>query len=144
MKSRGRNGPWLSGSSTQVDPTTVLLAAVTSLITSQIASKSVTASSEPSTPTRHHHRAFAPLSPIPAAGTEIHSCLSAFLDSQGIDLRGSEDVLSMLELTPDIIGDVPVLRLCSLLDVVEGRAMKFQSFSRDWSERLKYKKHEQK
>ncbi|KAG1732927.1 uncharacterized protein EDB91DRAFT_1057805 [Suillus paluster] len=138
MKSCGHNGPRLSSSSSP-DPTTALLAAVTSLITSQLASK---ATLEPSTPTHHCPRAQTPFSPIPATGTEIHLCLSAFLQSYDVDLMGSEDVLSSLELTPDIIGDMPVTCLCNLPCVVEGRAMKFQGFAREWSNWLKYKKHQ--
>ncbi|KAG1758075.1 hypothetical protein EDD22DRAFT_957266 [Suillus occidentalis] len=114
VKSRDRKGP-RSSSGSSPDPTTTLLAAVTCLITSQLTPK---ATLEPSTSTRHCHQAPGPISPVPATGTEIHSCLSAFLESHDVNLLDSEDVLSSLELTPDVIADVPVTRLCNLFNVV--------------------------
>jgi hypothetical protein len=58
----------------------------------------------------------------------------------GIDLMGCEDSLMVLELTPDIIPDVPVIRLCEVTGTVEGHIRKFQSYCKHWHARLVAKK----
>ncbi|KAF8835086.1 hypothetical protein BDN67DRAFT_992531 [Paxillus ammoniavirescens] len=142
MKPRGRTGPRSSASGSVPDPTTTLLAAVTSLIASQLAPKPPASSmvDPPSTPRHHQQEASLPVSPLPAPGSEIHTCLQDFLAQKSIDFCSAEDVLSQLELTPDIITDVPVSRLCEILSTVEGRALKFQAFSHEWNTRFQLKK----
>jgi hypothetical protein len=71
---------------------------------------------------------------------ELHSCIGDFLRSKGIDLIASEPALMELELTPDIVADVPVARLCEVMGTVEGRVRKFQVFCKEWNARLEDKK----
>jgi hypothetical protein len=123
--------------------TTMLLTAVTSLVASQLTTKHVTNPSLAllSTLSRCCHRDVSPpLSPTPVVGTEVDSCLQDFLAQKGIDLRDAKDVLTELDLTPDILSDVPVSRLCDLLGTVEGCALKLQAFFHVWSSRLELKK----
>lgn len=94
----------------------------------------------PSTPSRASRQTSAPLSPLPASGSELHACLSDFAENTGIDLTACEDPLMVLELTPDIIPEVSVVRLCEVTGVVEGRVMKLQSYCRDWNAHLLAKK----
>ncbi|KAG6370347.1 hypothetical protein JVT61DRAFT_12155 [Boletus reticuloceps] len=140
VKSCGRTGPCSSAAATP-DATTMLLTAVTSLMANQLVSKTP-AVDFLTTPKRHRAREVSlPCSPVPITGTELHSCLNDFFDQKGIDLRATEDLLTQLEFTPDIISDVLISRLCEVLMVVEGRGLKLQAFAREWSERLQLKKH---
>jgi hypothetical protein len=93
----------------------------------------------PSTPPRTIKIA-TPLSPTPDVDMELHSCIGDFLRSKGIDLIASEPALMELELTPDIVADVPVARLCEVMGTVEGRVRKFQVFCKEWNARLEDKK----
>ena len=45
-----------------------------------------------------------------------------------------------LELTPDIVADVPVARLCEVMGAVEGHVCKFQVFCKEWNAHLEDKK----
>jgi hypothetical protein len=81
-----------------------------------------------------------PLSPAPDTELELHACLGDFLRDKGIDLTGAETALMELELTPDIVTEVPVARLCEVMGAIEGRVRKFQVFCREWSARLEDKK----
>jgi hypothetical protein len=45
-----------------------------------------------------------------------------------------------LKLTPDIIPEVPVARLCEVTGAVEGRIRKFQAYCKVWNGRLDAKK----
>jgi len=63
-----------------------------------------------------------------------------FLRIKDIDLTACEAALATLDLTPDIIHEVPVPRLCEVTGAVEGQLWKFQSFCREWTERLDEKK----
>jgi hypothetical protein len=90
----------------------------------------------PSTQSRTSMDASVPLSPLPASGSELRACLSDFAESTGLDLTSCEDPLSVLELTPDIIPDVPATRLCEITGAVEGRIRKFQTYCKDWNARL--------
>jgi len=103
----------------------------------------VPAAAAPSTPPTTPSKAAAvmtPLSPAPDTGLELRVCLGDFLTSKGIDLTGTEAALMELELTPDIVSEVPVARLCEVMGAVEGRVRKFQIFCREWSARLEDKK----
>ncbi|KAG2130852.1 hypothetical protein DEU56DRAFT_814656 [Suillus clintonianus] len=144
-KPRGRCGP--RGASMSTDPMTILLASMIPLITNQlssvtrnIAATSASPSEPPSTPTRHSRDPSPPLSPAPAAGSEVQACLQNFLQAKGIDLLDAKQALTDFELTPDIIADIPVSRLCEVLGTVEGRARKYQIFAKEWSERLESKR----
>lgn len=46
----------------------------------------------------------------------------------------------VLELTPDIIPEVPVTRLFEVTGAVEGRIRKLQSYCKDWNAHLLAKK----
>lgn len=81
-----------------------------------------------------------PPSPIPKHDEELHSCLVDFLRLRRIDFLAFEDSLSKLDLTPDIIGDVPVERLCEITGAVEGKVRKLQRFCSDWIARLEEKR----
>lgn len=121
------------------------MAAVIPLITSQLAPKALPvtvdaqAVSVPTTPTRPR-QLLPPQSPSPLPGTELHTCLGDFLVSKGIDLAGAEPALAGLDLTPDIINEVPVARLCDILGTVEGRVRKFQLFCKEWVARVEDKR----
>ncbi|KDQ54005.1 hypothetical protein JAAARDRAFT_49588 [Jaapia argillacea MUCL 33604] len=64
-----------------------------------------------------------------------------FLKLKGIDLTNSETALMELELTLDIVADVPVAHLCKVMGAVEGCVQKFQVFCKEWNSRLEEKKH---
>lgn len=143
---RGRP-PTASGSvSTSNDLTALLMAAMIPLITSQLAPKVPSAPvdtasvSAPSTPKRIRPIPPPPQSPSPAPGTELHVCIADFLAAKNIDMGGAEMALMELELTPDIMNEVPVARLCDVLGAVEGRVRKFQLFCKEWVARVEDKK----
>lgn len=77
-----------------------------------------------------------PFSPIPGRNAEIRSCLTDFASVKGIDITGCEERLMALDLTPDIVPDVPVERLCSVTGALEGQLRKFQNFCKEWNARL--------
>lgn len=95
----------------------------------------------PSTPRRTHLGSL-PLSPLPARGSELQTCLSDFLEAYGIDLAAYEDTLMQRELTPDIIPDISVDHLCTITGAVEGRIRKFQAYCKVWNARLDAKRGE--
>lgn len=112
IQSRGNRDPQ-SLCESSPDPTTALLAVVTFLMTSQLSLK---ATLDPSTQTIYCHRAPTPFSTVPTTVTKVRSCLFTF---QSLMLN-SPEVHSSLEFTIYAIADVPFMRLCNLLDVVEG------------------------
>lgn len=152
---RGRTGPRPSSISAPApvggpsnDMTALLMAALIPFITNQLAPNTIAptvaamphiALTPPTTP-RKAVSLTAPLSPAPDTGLELHACLGDFLTSKGIDLTGTEAALMELELTPDIVSEVPVARLCEVMGAIEGRVRKFQVFCREWSARLEDKK----
>ncbi|KAG2131759.1 hypothetical protein DEU56DRAFT_914323 [Suillus clintonianus] len=144
VKPRGCTGPRSSLSSTgSQDATTMLLAAMIPLITERLAPPRVPEAVPlnlpvPSTPVRPCDAS--PFSPTPAAGTEIQTCLGDFLKAKGINILDSGSILFDLDLTPDIVGEVPVAHLSDVMDVVEGRVLKFQMFAREWNDRLQVKR----
>ncbi|EDR02051.1 uncharacterized protein LACBIDRAFT_332644 [Laccaria bicolor S238N-H82] len=85
-----------------------------------------------------------PLSPIPTANSELRSCLSDFAEAKGIDLTACEEALTALDLTPDIIPDVPVQRLCDITHATEGQILKLHVFCRGWNARLEEKKEKRR
>ena len=99
--------------------------------------------SNPVTPVRKA-RMSPPLSPIPTANSELRSCLSDFAEAKGIDLTACEEALATLDLTPDIIPDVPVQRLCDITHATEGQIFKFHVFCRGWNARLEEKKEKRR
>lgn len=144
-KPRGRHGPYgqaVSAPSSN-DATTLLMAAMLPLLTNLSQKRTHSVSSTP--PQRSRQRMEIPaLSPLPAAGSELHTCLCNFTEASGIDIMICEDTLMALELTPDVIPDVPVARLCELTDIVEGRIRKFQAYCKTWNARLDLKKAEKR
>ncbi|KIK42782.1 hypothetical protein CY34DRAFT_68804, partial [Suillus luteus UH-Slu-Lm8-n1] len=144
-KPRGRHGPYgqaVSAPSSN-DATTLLMAAMLPLLTNLSQKRTRSVSSTP--PRRSRQRMEIPaLSPLPAAGSELHTCLCDFAEASGIDIMICEDTLMALELTPDVIPDVPVARLCELTDIVEGRIRKFQAYCKTWNARLDLKKAEKR
>ena len=97
----------------------------------------------PVTPVRKAHMS-PPLSPIPMANSELRSCLSDFAEAKGIDLTACEEALATLDLTPDIIPDVPVQRLCDITHATEGQIFKFHVFCHGWNARLEEKKEKRR
>ena len=93
----------------------------------------------PTTPVRVRQEV-SMISPIPSTTSELHTCLTDFARIKGIDLLANEAALLELDLTPDIIPVVPIARLCEVIGAVEGQVWKFQSFCREWSDRLEDKK----
>jgi hypothetical protein len=71
---------------------------------------------------------------------ELHVCLGDFLKSKGINLLALLDALKELELTLDIVADVPIVRLCEVMGAVEGHVRKFQVFCKEWNARLEDKR----
>jgi hypothetical protein len=104
-----------------------------------LATASLHITTPPSTPSRTNC-AVSPLSPAPDVNMELHACLGDFLKSKGINLLASQDALKELELTPDIVADVPIARLCEVMGAVEGRVHKFQVFCKEWNARLEDKR----
>ena len=80
------------------------------------------------------------VSPLPDAGSELRSCLEDFARVKGIDLIQHEAVLARLDLTPDILPDVPITRLCELTGAVEGQLWKLQVYCKEWYTRLQKKR----
>ena len=81
-----------------------------------------------------------PQSPSPAAGTELSVCIGDFLKAKGVNLFMAEPALAALELTLEIINQVPVDRLCDVMGAIEGCVRKFQLFCKEWVECVKDKK----
>lgn len=141
-KPRGRTGPRSSSESNSAsDPTTVLLAAMLPIIANMSQQRTPGTATPPSTPTRPAAgKSLSPSSPIPVAGTELHACLVDFHRAKGIDLIGHEGSLAELDLTPDILSDIPVTRLGQITGAVEGKLYKLQAFCKEWSNRLEVKR----
>lgn len=142
VKPRGRVGPCTrSPPATPVSDATSLLTTMVPLLTNLV-QRTTAPQLPPTTPTKLHGSSkphSPPLSPVPPPGGEIHACLEDFFKTKGIDLRQAEDTLTNLDLTPDIIADLSISRLNEVLDTVEGRARKYQVFTKDWSGRLECK-----
>ncbi|KAJ7831762.1 hypothetical protein B0H14DRAFT_2365025 [Mycena olivaceomarginata] len=141
VKSRGRSGPHssqASSSSSSNDTNSLLMAALIPLIGGLSRKRSRSPS-----PKRTAAQVSPPLSPMPASGAELRSCLSDFAEMKGVDMMASEDALLALDLTPDIIPSVPVNRLSKLTGAVEGRVLKLQAFCTEWQARLDAKKNRQ-
>lgn len=82
----------------------------------------------------------APLSPVPAAGTELHQCLVDFLKQEGTDFTRHETVLAAKQYTPAIIPAASNARLAELTGAMEGTVLAFQLFCKEWNDRLGLKK----
>ncbi|CDO75078.1 hypothetical protein BN946_scf185010.g3 [Trametes cinnabarina] len=141
---RGRTG---GGSSTNGSATTtgdlaaLLMVAIIPLVTSQLAPKPAVPADVPMAEmTGSSSPVLASQDASPALGTELHACLRDFLARKGIDLLEAEPALAALELTPDIIHEVPALRLCDVIGAVEGRIRKFQLFCKDWTVEVEEKR----
>jgi hypothetical protein len=145
-KPRGRTGPRTAAETHSTpDATAILMAAMLPLLTSLSQKRPRSPSPShalrpPATPSCASRETSTPLSPLPASGSELRACLSDFAETTGIDLTGCEDSLMVLELTPDILPDVPVVRLCEVTGAVEGRIRKLQSYCKDWYAHLLAKK----
>ncbi|KDR67216.1 hypothetical protein GALMADRAFT_80029 [Galerina marginata CBS 339.88] len=149
VKSRGRGGPRRAFTPPPTtDPATLLVTAMipflTGLASGSASSGPVASVSSaplvPSTPVRSKAVAAATFSPMPTPTSHLHACLADFARIKHIDLTQSESALVALDLTPDIIPNVPVTCLCEVINVVEGQIYKFQSFCKDWTDRLEEKK----
>ncbi|KAI8996315.1 hypothetical protein BD414DRAFT_408305, partial [Trametes punicea] len=141
-KPRGRTGPTSSMSTSSLDPTALLMAAVLPLITSladRQSTATLAAASSSSTPSNSLSRK-RPLSPAPDPNDELADCLQAFKVMKGIDFTAHETTLLSLDFTPDILAEVPAARLCEITGAAEGRVLKFQVFCRWWNARLEEKK----
>jgi hypothetical protein len=137
-KPHSRTGPRSSpGSTNALDPTALLVTAMLPFIANMSQNQSSPLPT-PSTPARS--AVGLPSSPIPIPGSELHACLVDFNNAKGIDLIDHESVLANLDLTPDILSDIPVARLGQVTGVVEGKLWKFQAFCKEWNEWLAAKK----
>ncbi|KAG1842365.1 hypothetical protein DFJ58DRAFT_732046 [Suillus subalutaceus] len=123
VKPCGCTGPRSSSSSTS-DHTALLMAVMLPLLTKHLTSPNHDAPSTSS------------LVPTPATPSHVKNVPSPM---KGINLLASKTVLMDLELTPDIIPEVPVAHLCEVLSAVEGRIIKFQVFCKEWNARLEGK-----
>jgi len=79
-------------------------------------------------------------SPIPTMSAELHACLADFERVKGIDLYEIESSLAFLEITPEVVANMPMARLVELTGALKGRLRKFQIFCEKWVERLEEKK----
>ncbi|KAJ7106874.1 hypothetical protein C8R43DRAFT_1140426 [Mycena crocata] len=143
---RGRAGPRSSEASSS-SSNELLMAALIANLTPRTVAPPPASFELPTTPPRTASsvlpttpRKAQPLSPIPTTSSELHSCLNDFLKAKSIDILACESALANLELTPAIIADVPVSRLCEITGVVEGRLWSFQNYCREWCARLAEKK----
>lgn len=136
VKPRGRSGP--GAASTDNATSAMLIAAMVPLLTSLVDCNSVAVAAPSSGPSMSATAASSlkrPLSPASDIGNELNDCLRAFKDAKGINFMSHKDILLSLDLTPDILPDVPVTRLCQITGAVEGRIMKFQAFCKAWNAR---------
>lgn len=76
--------------------------------------------SAPTTLSRPHQTHEPPLSPSSELGTELQACVCDFLMVKGINVFDATPHLLELDLTPNIIHDVPVPCLIEVMGVVEG------------------------
>ncbi|THV00005.1 hypothetical protein K435DRAFT_855107 [Dendrothele bispora CBS 962.96] len=168
VRPRGRQGA-RSGKGAQeqaVSPpstdsaTALLLAGVTTLMSAQIhhtsqhrsrsRSHSRSRSRSHSRGRRHsrshrkrprHHSPSLPSSPYKAEPTlDLAECLSDFFVKHQIDMRPCQEMLEGLSFTPDVIPDVSVERLCNVMNMVEGKVIKFRKFCVEWVE-MKHRHH---
>ncbi|KAG6823841.1 hypothetical protein H0H92_008914, partial [Tricholoma furcatifolium] len=93
----------------------------------------------PSAPVKHCCEELAVFSSSPEPGTEIDACLQDFAHVKKIDMIGTVLSLQELELTPDIISQVPVSRLCEVTKAWEGHVIKLQQFCTSWQARYEVK-----
>ncbi|KAG6846921.1 hypothetical protein H0H93_011079 [Arthromyces matolae] len=138
-RTRGRTGPFSTSSSSAsgpVDQSTLLFSA---LIASLQRGRSRSRSPRPSTPVKRRREETMVFSSPPEAGTEIEACLRDFAKDKAIDMIGAGSTLRDLELTPDIIPQVPVARLCEITEAHEGRVLKLQQFCTQWQTRYEAK-----
>jgi len=154
VKARGRSGPRRALTPPPVsDPATLLVTAMIPFLTGLASGSasswtgsafgSLSTPHPPVTPARSHvpePSVSVVFSPMPTPSSELHVCLADFLRLKNIDLTASESALAALDLTPDIIPQVPVARLCDVIPVVEGQAYKLKAFCKGWTERLEEKK----
>jgi hypothetical protein len=124
------------------DPTTLLITSLIPLlvgISHNQGDQAVTLAALPNPEIPHQmmapHPAMSPME-IPLPGEELHACLITFKASKGIDLLHIESSLVDLDLTPDILGNMSVSRLCIVTGAIEGHIWKFQVFATDWSAQL--------
>lgn len=97
---------------------------------------------DPTTPTRVQITTAPsiPRSPAPAAGEELHHFLIDLVKFKRIDIVEKERVLTSLDLTPDIIPNIPLLRFCELTGLLEGGALKVQKYCKEWFARVEEKR----
>ncbi|TDL14115.1 hypothetical protein BD410DRAFT_846335 [Rickenella mellea] len=98
--------------------------------------------STPGTPTKSKaaRASLAPDSPAPAAGEELRQFLVDLQRVKSVDIQAKEAALAALDITPDIIPDIPVSRICELVGVTEGVGFKVQKFCRAWNACLEEKR----
>ncbi|KAF8056089.1 hypothetical protein FPV67DRAFT_1432500 [Lyophyllum atratum] len=142
---RGRNGPYPAASapSTPAAPDmSALLGVATVALLKDLTRRKRRrhySSSPPSSPPRANTAPPRAYSPIPLPHLELTTCLDNFKTSKFVDLTMHETALAKLELTPAIIPQVPVARLCEIMHIPEGRVHKLQLFCREWQARLEEK-----
>jgi len=73
-------------------------------------------------------------------GSELCACLSNFAGASGIDITECEEPLMVLELTLDIIPNIPVAHLLEVTGTIEGHIWKFQPYCKIWNTCLDAKK----
>jgi hypothetical protein len=72
----------------------------------------------------------------PAIGKELYSCLTAFRDHKNIDLLECEELFSAQDLTPEILPDIAIERLTTLLNLTEDKVHQLQTFCKCWGHEL--------
>ena len=144
LSSRSRVRANVPSTPATTDPATLLVASLIPLLTSLSCSQgdhlsTLTNAAIPVIRTTSKLILATPMD-IPMPGEELHACLLAFKEEKGIDLTHIKSSLADLELTPDILGQVPVSRLCAVTGAIEGQVWKFQMFATEWSAQLEAQK----
>lgn len=151
VKPRGRTGPHVAvqPAPAQTSNSDVLLAAMIPFLTTMATNASAmvtpmrkSTAPEPMTPTKVRVTKMIPVprSPVPNHGDELHQFLLDLVQARKIDILDKEAALNALDLTPDIIPDIPLTRFCDLTGLVEGGALKAQKYCREWYARLEEKR----
>lgn len=137
VQARGRTGyvAHQAAPATDRDSATTLL--LTALASKMLRSPTRTsqAAYAPSSPIRASGSSDIPSSPPTAPDSELHVCLEQLLIEKQVDFRGevAGDALAALDFSPDVIAGVPIVRLCEITNLNEGRARKLQLFCKSWS-----------
>ncbi|GBE82416.1 hypothetical protein SCP_0408000 [Sparassis crispa] len=145
-KPRGRLGPRAvdtpspMATVSMLDPASMLMMAITPLVMNLLDRQGASTSSTPQvaqSSSGHHHLLLLSGASLPNHGEELVFCLRDFKTVTNVDILNVEDVFKTNAITPSIIREMPVQRLCELSGVLEGHMWQFQSFCKEWCDYVK-------